>query len=169
MNLLVSSTNLSYGIHEHRYMWLILSTAGVAALCALFFVWLRHARGQQELERHSISPEALHSLRDSTQPVLIFDVRQPLDLLAYPRVIPGAVRVPPKSILQYPTLIPHEKDVVVYCTCPSDDTSRRILDRALGLGFHRIKFLKGGLEAWKVKGYPVEPYREAFHLFSPTQ
>jgi len=53
---------------------------------------------------------------------------------------------------------------VVYCTCPSDKTSRTVLRRAFTLGFVRIKFLKGGLAAWKAKGYPIEPYKEVFHL-----
>jgi rhodanese-related sulfurtransferase len=54
---------------------------------------------------------------------------------------------------------------VVYCTCPSDKTSRTVLRRALRLGLFRIKFLKGGLAGWKAKGYPVEPYKEVFHLY----
>ena len=39
-----------------------------------------------------------------------------------------------------------------------------ILEKALALNFTRIKFLKGGLDAWKAKGYPVERYTTAFHL-----
>jgi 3-mercaptopyruvate sulfurtransferase SseA len=39
-----------------------------------------------------------------------------------------------------------------------------VLRRALALGFLRIEFLKGGLAAWKAKGYPVEPYKGVFHL-----
>jgi len=61
-------------------------------------------------------------------------------------------------------LIPKEKDSVVYCTCPSDKTSRVILRRAQGLQFLRIKFLRGGLAGWKAKGYPVERYEKSFHL-----
>ena len=34
------------------------------------------------------------------------------------------------------------------------------------MGFLRIKFLKGGLEGWKAKGFPVEPYTKPFHLAS---
>ena len=30
--------------------------------------------------------------------------------------------------------------------------------------FFRVKFLKGGLAAWKAEGYAVEPYGEAFQL-----
>src|SRR5207244_9794861 len=91
-----------------------------------------------------------------------------LNLLAYPEIIPGARRIPPKEVLERPSLIPKEKEAVVYCTCPGDKTSRAILHRALAMHFSRIKFLKGGLAAWRAKGYPVEPYREVFHLYTPT-
>jgi rhodanese-related sulfurtransferase len=39
-----------------------------------------------------------------------------------------------------------------------------VLKSALHLQFSRIKFLKGGLAAWKEKGYPVEVYDKPFHL-----
>ncbi|HZD49652.1 MAG TPA: rhodanese-like domain-containing protein, partial [Silvibacterium sp.] len=55
-------------------------------------------------------------------------------------------------------------DLIVYCTCPGDESSRNVLNRALALKFFRVKFLRGGLEAWKAKGFPVEPYNEAFQL-----
>jgi len=96
--------------------------------------------------------------------VLLFDVRQPLDLLANAEMIPGAKRIPPKEVLENPSLIPKERDSIVYCTCPSDKTNRTVLRPALALHFLRIKFLKGGLAAWKAKGYPLEPYKESFRL-----
>jgi rhodanese-related sulfurtransferase len=116
------------------------------------------------MEQHSITPEGLHTLLDANKEVLLFDVRQPLDLLASYEIIPGAKRIPPRDVLENPSLIPKEKDSVVYCTCPSDKTSLAVLHRALSMHFLRIKFLKGGLEAWKAKGYPVEPYNELIHL-----
>jgi rhodanese-related sulfurtransferase len=30
--------------------------------------------------------------------------------------------------------------------------------RALALNFMKVRFLRGGLTAWKQKGYPVVPY-----------
>jgi rhodanese-related sulfurtransferase len=104
----------------------------------------------------------------SGKEILLFDVRQPLDLLAYPELIPGAKRIPPEDVLDNPSLIPRNEDIVVYDTCPSDKTSRIVLRRALVLGFTRIKFLTGGLAAWKTKGYPAEPYRESFRLSIAT-
>jgi rhodanese-related sulfurtransferase len=120
------------------------------------------------MERHSTTAEELHSMLASNSEVLLFDVRQPLDLLAYPEIIPGARRIPPNEVLENPSLIPREKDTVVYCTCPSDKTSRIVLRRALALQFFRIKFLKGGLAAWKANGYPVERYQEVFRLYAPS-
>jgi rhodanese-related sulfurtransferase len=151
-------------------MYLALIALCVVILCLAILIWARRRRDRDrdQVEQHSISAGELHSLLASGQKVLLFDVRQPLDLLAYPEVIPGARRIPPKDVEEKPSLIPKDKEVVVYCTCAGDKTSREILHRALTLNFSRIKFLKGGLGAWKEKGYPVEPYRDVFHLYDPT-
>ena len=142
--------------------------AAVCALVLLVVLWIKRLKDRQEMQQHSITPEVLHTLLTSNQDVLLFDVRLPLDLLADAEIIPGAVRLSPKEVLENPSLIPKDKDSVVYCTCPSDKTSRTILHRALAMGFLRIKFLKGGLEGWKARGYPVEPYQKSFHLDTGT-
>ena len=123
-------------------------------------LWNRRYR----LELRSITAEALHSLLVSNREVLLYDVRLPLDLLADSEIIPGATRIPPKELLQNPLLIPKDREVVVYCTCPGDKTSRRILRLAEAIYFFKVKFLKGGLAGWKARGYPVEPYEKPFHL-----
>ena len=149
-------------------MSLTLIAICVAVACLLIVIWIKRTRNRRVIEQHSITPEALHTLLASNQEVLLFDVRQPLDLLADTEIIPGAKRIPPREILENPSLIAKEKDAVAYCTCPGDKTSRTITRRALAMHFYRVKFLKGGLAAWKAKGYPVEPYRESFHLDSAT-
>lgn len=52
----------------------------------------------------------------------------------------------------------------MYCTCEAQKTSLEILRHAKSLGFSRLKVLRGGLAAWKSKGYPVDAYRESFRL-----
>jgi rhodanese-related sulfurtransferase len=138
----------------------------VVGACVLVFglIRMRIARRRQELEEHSIEVDELHDLLEKNSEILLFDVRQPLDLLAHSEIIPGAKRLAPKEIIEQASLIPKEKDSVVYCTCVSEKTSRMILERAMALQFTRIKFLKGGLDAWKAKGYPVERYDTPFHL-----
>jgi rhodanese-related sulfurtransferase len=150
-------------------MLLALGIVGVlAALSVLVVLRQKRSREQREIDRHTITPEDLHALLASSQELLVLDVRQPLDLLAYPEIIPRAQRIPPNEVLENPALIPQEKEAVVYCTCPSDKTSRMVLRRALKLHFNRVKLLKGGLTAWKAKGYPVEPYNEVFRLYRPS-
>jgi rhodanese-related sulfurtransferase len=114
------------------------------------------------IEQHGITPEELYSLLGSHRDVALFDVWQPLDLLAHAEIIPGARRIPPAEVLAAPGLIPEEKEAIVYCTCAGENTSRAILGQALDMQFFKIKFLMGGLEAWKAKGYPVEPYERSF-------
>jgi rhodanese-related sulfurtransferase len=149
-------------------MALTVTAICVSVMCLLIVIWIKRTTDRHEVEQHSITPETLHTLLAATQEVLLFDVRQPLDLLANYEIIPGAKRIPPREALENPSLIPKEKDSIVYCTCPSDKTSRAILHRARAMHFSRIKFLKGGLAAWKAKGYPVEPYHEVFHLDTAT-
>jgi len=149
-------------------MGLTLTIIGAGVLLLLLVLWVRRHRNKDELRDHRITAEELHELIDSHHDILVYDVRQPLDLLANLEIIPGARRIPPKEILENPRILPKDKDAVVYCTCPSDKTSREILRVALSQKFSRIKFLSGGLAAWKAKGYPVQQYTEAFHLDTAT-
>lgn len=130
----------------------------IAILCFAILVWIKQTKSKSELERHSISAEELHDFVASSNKVLILDVRQPLDVLAYPELIPGAQRIPPEDVQQKPSIIPNDQDVVVYCTCPAEKTSRKVLRRTLAIGLTRVRFLRGGLAGWKAMGFPVEPY-----------
>jgi 3-mercaptopyruvate sulfurtransferase SseA len=40
------------------------------------------------------------------------------------------------------------------------------LQKARALQLARVKFLRGGLAGWKAMGYPVDPYREVFNLYT---
>jgi len=144
-------------------MYVVLAIICIVGL-SLIAIWIKRKRARIEMEQHSISPEALRAILESNQHVLLYDVRQPLDLLADSEILPGATRISPREVLENPALIPKDNDVVVYCTCPGDETSRRVLHRARKMHISRIRLLKGGLAAWKAKGYPVVPYNATFHL-----
>jgi rhodanese-related sulfurtransferase len=145
-------------------MYLIAICAVGLVVLIFGIVRIKRLRERRELEKYSIDADELHALLESKKDIVVLDVRQPLDLLAHSEIIPGAVRVPPKEVMEQAALIPKDKDSVIYCTCVSEKTSRMVLKSALHLQFSRIKFLKGGLAAWKAKGYPVEVYDKPFHL-----
>ena len=147
-------------------MVLAIATICAAVLLAVVLAKRMRDRREREMERYSITPETLHALLASNQEVLVIDARLPLGLLGDSVIIPGALRLAPQEVRENPSLLSKEKDLVVYCTCSSDETSRTVLHRALAMGFLRIKFLKGGLQAWRAKGFPVEPYTKPFHLDS---
>jgi hypothetical protein len=54
-------------------------------------IWIKYSksRTRRQLEQHSITPDALHAMMASHRQVLVFDVRQPLDLLADSEIISG--------------------------------------------------------------------------------
>ena len=144
------------------YLVTILVVAAIVLIVGL--LRMRHLRRHRELEQHSIDADELHALLESKRDIVVLDVRLPLDLLAHSEIIPGAVRIPPKEVMEDVQLIPKDKESVLYCTCVSEKTSRMVVNRALQLQITRVKFLKGGLAAWKAKGYPVERYDKSFHL-----
>ena len=138
---------------------------GTTAVCVLILglIVMRRLRAKREIETHSIEPEALHELLQAKQ-VLLYDVRQPLDLLAHPEIIPGATRIAPKDIAEQTASFARDQDSVIYCTGGDDQTSLMVLGKARALKFTRVRLLKGGLAGWKARGYPVEASSETFHL-----
>src|ERR1700730_12704123 len=145
-------------------MYLIAICAVGLIVLIVGIIRMMQLRNRRELEKYIIDADELHALLEAKKDILVLDVRQPLDLLAHSEIIPGAKRVPPKEVMEQAELIPKDKDSVIYCTCVSEKTSRMVLRNALALQFSRIRFLKGGLAAWKEKGYPVEVYDKPFHL-----
>jgi len=137
----------------------------IAGLCVLIFglIMMRRVLAKREIEAKSIEPETLYELLNAKQ-VLLYDVRQPLDFLAHPEIIPGATRIAPKDIAEQTASFSRDQNSVIYCTGGDDETSHMVLGKARALNFTRVKLLKGGLAAWKEKGYPVEAYTESFHL-----
>ena len=53
-------------------------------------------------------------------------------------------------------MIPHDRDVVLYCTCPSEETSAKVAMELRRMGVQRVRPLRGGLQGWKDAGYPLD-------------
>lgn len=145
-------------------MFILLGLSTLTVAVVFIILKTRRNRRRIELEQYSISPQDLYGLMHSDRRVLLFDVRQPLDLLANSTTIPGSLRVSPDELKRNPALIPRDEDVVVYCTCISDATAHHVIRRALSMHYTRARLLRGGLEAWRESGYPVEAYTMPFHL-----
>jgi len=94
--------------------------------------------------------------REGKDPPFIVDLRHPLDLLPDPRVLPGALRIGPDQLKERSTMIPRDRDIVLYCTCPSEETSAKVAMELRRMGVRRVRPLRGGLQGWKDAGFPLE-------------
>ncbi len=88
----------------------------------------------------------------------IVDLRHPLDYLPDPRVLPHTVRVSPSELTAHQALIPRDRDIILYCTCPSEETSAKVALQLHSLGVNRVRPLRGGFEGWRDAGYPLIDY-----------
>jgi len=52
--------------------------------------------------------------------------------------------------------LPRDRDIILYCTCPSEASAARMARMLMNHGFTRVRPLFGGLEAWLAAGYAVE-------------
>jgi rhodanese-related sulfurtransferase len=136
---------------------------GTVVLVLVMGLIVRRLLAKREVRAKTIEPEALYTQLKAKQ-VLLYDVRQPLDFLAHPEIIPGAIRIAPKDIADQTAHFSRDQNSVIYCTGGDDATFEMVLGKARALQFTRVRLLKGGLPAWKAKGYPVETYTESFHL-----
>jgi membrane protein DedA with SNARE-associated domain/rhodanese-related sulfurtransferase len=91
-------------------------------------------------------------------PPFIVDLRHPLDYLPDPRVLPGAVRVSPTELTSHHAHLPRDRDLILYCTCPSEETSGKVALQLHKLGINRVRPLRGGFDAWRAAGYPLIEY-----------
>jgi hypothetical protein len=91
--------------------------AGLALLVAnVVLKYIQRRRFFSELYKSRITPQDLREMIDSGVKVVIVDLRHPLDSVADPRVIPGAIRMLPDDVTEKASTLPAEEDIVLYCT-----------------------------------------------------
>ena len=74
--------------------------------------------------------------------------------------IPGALALDPHSPEQIDGAL-RTHDMVIYCICPDSATAVELTQRMRSNGYTRIRALRGGLDAWQRRGFPVEPLAPA--------
>lgn len=87
---------------------------------------------------------------------MIVDLRHPLDFLAVPRTLPNALRMNPDEVTKRWAELPANRDIVVYCTCPNEETSVMVAKQLRQLGVMRVRPLAGGLAGWESLGFPMD-------------
>jgi membrane protein DedA with SNARE-associated domain/rhodanese-related sulfurtransferase len=123
----------------------------------------------KELAAARLEPQELKRQLDAGEPVYIVDLRHPLELLPDPFTLPGALHFSPDSLAARHLEIPRDRDIVLFCTCPSEATAAKTAMTLHKLGIDRVRPLRGGFDEWKRLGYPLDAVKIAKPALAPVQ
>jgi membrane protein DedA with SNARE-associated domain/rhodanese-related sulfurtransferase len=137
----------------------------------VFFIGrvMRRRMVLKDLAAARLEPEDLKRQLDAGELVYIVDLRHPLELLPDPFTLPGALHFSPDSLTERHLEIPRDRDVVLYCTCPSEATAAKTAMTLIKLGIERVRPLRGGFDEWKRLGFPLDAVKLARPPLGPAQ
>jgi membrane protein DedA with SNARE-associated domain/rhodanese-related sulfurtransferase len=133
-----------------------LAAWAVGALVALYIAAkaIQRWRITRLLATSMLSIDELREKLAAEPRPLVIDVGSSLAHNARPH-IPGAVLLDLEAIARTDDF-PGDRDIVVYCACPTEESARRGAQILIRKGYRRVRPLAGGIDAWTKAGYPVE-------------
>jgi len=63
-----------------------------------------------------ITAEEVKQMLETGEPLVILDLRHPLDSVSDPRTLPGAIRVLPEEVTSRAGTLPKDEEIILYCT-----------------------------------------------------
>ncbi len=150
-------------LHPHALAWVAHFAVALFVLLLLGFVVsriVRQRRSLAEIRMDRLQPEELFGMLERGEPLYLVDLRHPLDYLPDPRTLPGAVVMTPDRLVEMGAMIPRDRDVVLFCTCPNEETAVRMALTIRKMGVSRVRPLLGGFDGWRERGYPLAPIAE---------
>lgn len=126
----------------------LLAALGAALLAYIAYKWYQRRQFYLALRMARISVAELRRLIQSDTAPIIVDVRSASAYALDPRIIPGALRIPPPDIDAPLRQLPRDRDIVLYCTCPNEASAAQVAKLLIDQGFEHVRPLHGGLDAW---------------------
>jgi membrane protein DedA with SNARE-associated domain/rhodanese-related sulfurtransferase len=124
------------------------------------FKWWERRRFYKMLRMARISVAELYELIQSGAAPLIIDVRSPTARALEPHWIPGALHISLPDVGMHLKGLPRDRDIILYCTCPSEASAARVAKILMNHGFKQVRPLHGGLDAWVAAGHTVQRPKE---------
>jgi len=123
--------------------------------------WQNRRRFLQKLRIARITPEELKRRMDAQEDIVIVDLRHALEFDAEPQTIYGAVHMDPADLEEAVEVIPREREIILFCSCPNEATAAQMALRLRSRGITRIRPLAEGLDGWRKRGFPMQGPTEA--------
>lgn len=118
--------------------------------------WWKRRQFLQKLRIARITPEELKRRMDAHEDVVIVDLRHALEFGSEPQTIYGAVRMDPADLEEAIDVIPRDREIILFCSCPNEATAAQMALLLRNRGFERIRPLAEGLEGWRKRGFPMQ-------------
>jgi membrane protein DedA with SNARE-associated domain/rhodanese-related sulfurtransferase len=128
---------------------------GAALASYIAYKWWERARFYQSLRMARIDVVELYDLMQAGAKPIVVDVRSPTARALDPHWIPGALHVPLEDVAKHIKDLPRDRDIILYCACPSEASAARVARVLMNHGFKKVRPLHGGLDAWVAAGYAV--------------
>ena len=107
-------------------------------------------------EETRVTVDEVKERMDRGEPFTFIDARNPEAWGEAESKLPGAIRIPVDDLDQHLTEIPHDRAVIVYCTCPHEASAADVAVKLIDAGRKSVHPLFGGFDAWVAAGLPVE-------------
>jgi rhodanese-related sulfurtransferase len=148
-------------VHLDRIGSVTGTVVATALVAYVLYKWWDRRRFYKELRMARISVADLYELMEAGDKPIVVDVRSNTARTLEPRWIPGAIHVPVDDVGRHIADLPRDREIVVYCTCPSEASAARVAKLLINHGFKEVRPLHGGLDAWIEAGYAVDGAPEA--------
>jgi membrane protein DedA with SNARE-associated domain/rhodanese-related sulfurtransferase len=131
----------------------------VVGLFALYvgYKYFQRRRLLHDLKMARITVDELHQKLQAGENPVILDLRSLAELERNPLLIRGALHMSMEEVQLRQKEIAHDRDIILYCSCPNEVTSARVALLLHRNGILRVRPLLGGIDAWRERNYPTEP------------
>src|SRR5262249_43585122 len=131
--------------------------------------WRKMTMADPTIAAESTAPGGLEATRVTAdevlarlgrgEPLVFVDARNEEAWEKSSEKLPAALRVSPQMKDEEETLplIPRDRGIITYCTCPHEESAARVAKFLLGRGYADVHPLYGGLEAWRRAGGTLAP------------
>jgi membrane protein DedA with SNARE-associated domain/rhodanese-related sulfurtransferase len=130
--------------------------AGVLVALCLAYRLLQRWLFLRSLKTARISAQELSALVQKGGGPLILDVRTSANRRLDGRQIPGALAIDLEDVERTLEGISREREVILYCACPNEATAAKVALQLRDRGFHHVRPLAGGIDAWVSAGLAID-------------
>ncbi len=144
---------------------------GVFAIFLVLYIAYKYWDRQRllhELRMAKVTVDELDKMLDAGEKPLILDMRSVLELEQDPAIIRGAIHVAMEDVEKKHKEFPRDREIVVYCDCPNEESSAKTALVLRKKGFTRVRPLLGGIEAWRKANYPTTVWTKSTTIATTT-